>query len=327
MTHHVDTMMYTGQTPWHGLGVDMGNIPLSALEAIKASGLADWTVEKRPLQYIGPDFKPVVAGNGRALVRVNKPGTEAFKVHGPEIWFANRTDGYTIVQNTEAFDWIDQYDLKVETAGSLLDGRKVWILCPINGEFAPTPGDTHKAYLLVSNGHDGKGALVVKLVMMRVVCFNTLSWSLKENGKELRVGHRRNVLTKMDEFGKTIGLIEKKVSDYAELSTMLAGKRMTKGAWEEFALQVVPDPVANADGTPKSNTKAENKRDKLFDLFENGRGNQGLSAFDALNAVTEFTNYHSVPTQNQSKRLDSAWFGRGSDMNQQAVQVLTHMYA
>ncbi len=325
MSHNLDSMMFVGDTPWHGLGNELDRL-VDGKTAMRESG-CNWRVEKLPLQFVGNDFQPVQAGNGMALVRINEPGTEGYKKYGPQVWFANATDKYTIVQNEDAFNWIDRYNLKVETAGSLLGGRKVWILCPINGEFSPAVGDTHKPYLLVSNGHDGKGALVVKLVVTRVVCSNTLSWSLLEDGKELRVSHRRNVLERMNEFGELLGLVDRKVSDYATLSTMLAGKRMTKGAWEEFALRVVPDPLPNADGTPKSTTKAENKREKLLHLFENGRGNQGSSAFDALNAVTEFTNYFNVPSQDQSKRLDSAWFGRGSDMNQQAVRVLTQMYA
>lgn len=327
MTANVETMMYAGQTPWHGLGVHVGDLAVTAQEAIVASGLDDWHIEQRPLQYPGPGFQPVAAGNGMALVRVNRPGTPAFAQFGAEVWFANQTKAYNIVQNRDAFDWVDKYGLKVETAGSLLEGRKIWILCPINGTFQPTAGDEHKAYLLFAKGHDGKMGNVVKLVIERVVCCNTLAVALSEKGIQCKASHRKNVMARLDDFGQLVGLVEKKVSDYAALATMLAGKVMTAAAWDEFALQIVPNPVKRPDGTLPSTVKAENKRSVLHKLFNSGRGNAGKTAFDALNAVTEWTNYHSVPSQDQSKRLDSAWFGRGDGLNQQAVQVLQNMYA
>ena len=40
--------------------------------------------------------------------------------------------------------------------------------------------------------------------------------------------------------------------------------------------------------TDKDSTKRINKREKLVELFTNGRGNVGESKWDALNAVTEY---------------------------------------
>ena len=47
MAHEVESMMYVGKTPWHGLGKAIPvNHKLSIKEAIVASGL-DWEVELR----------------------------------------------------------------------------------------------------------------------------------------------------------------------------------------------------------------------------------------------------------------------------------------
>ena len=47
MAHEVESMMYVGETPWHGLGVAIPDgKKLSIKEAIAASGL-DWEVELR----------------------------------------------------------------------------------------------------------------------------------------------------------------------------------------------------------------------------------------------------------------------------------------
>ena len=47
MSHNVETMAYTNQVPWHGLGEALKNAP--TVEGMLKAAKIDWTVSKRPL--------------------------------------------------------------------------------------------------------------------------------------------------------------------------------------------------------------------------------------------------------------------------------------
>ena len=65
MAHMVETMAYSGETPWHGLGKPVP-ADLSPIQMLEAAGL-DWTVDKVPT-FAKIDGKQIYTGKD-ALVR------------------------------------------------------------------------------------------------------------------------------------------------------------------------------------------------------------------------------------------------------------------
>ena len=133
MSHNVETMAYAGELPWHGLGVPVSN-DMSAYEMMEAAQL-NWTVKKVPMfrlnnsvieqdnlnQYHGG----MLIKNKMALIR-EEDNTE-LDVVGKN-WHP--------VQNQEAFDffydWVEEGKMEMHTAGSLSNGKIVWILAKVN---------------------------------------------------------------------------------------------------------------------------------------------------------------------------------------------------
>ena len=118
MAAEVESMFYTRQAPWHGLGTMVRDAPTS-MDALKLAGL-DWKVVQREL------FTPegILAAGFQANVR-EKDG----KVLGVV------TDRYRVVQNEEAFAFTDALlgeGVRYETAGSLQGGRRTWILARLD---------------------------------------------------------------------------------------------------------------------------------------------------------------------------------------------------
>lgn len=114
MAANVETMFYTREKPWHGLGTRVEEAPASA-DALRLAGL-DWQVIQEP---IFTDNEELISGY-KANVRDSDR-----KVLGVV------SDRYKIVQNQEAFSFTDTLlgnGVRYETAGSLQEGRKVWLL-------------------------------------------------------------------------------------------------------------------------------------------------------------------------------------------------------
>jgi hypothetical protein len=113
MSANVENMFYVREVPWHGLGIRVEET-LTSDEALRVAGL-DWRVNNYPIydQYGKPI--PNYVANTRDKDR---------KVLGIV------TDRYKIVQNADAFSFTDHLlgdDVRYETAGSLNEGRKIWL--------------------------------------------------------------------------------------------------------------------------------------------------------------------------------------------------------
>jgi hypothetical protein len=93
---------------------------------------------------------------------------------------------------------------------------------------------------------------------------------------------------------------------------------MTSDMWQELAHYLIPNP-----GEGKNSTRAENARSDLISLAVTGTGQDipGVAgtAYAAMNAVTEYVNYHrstrgKEDAVRQAKRFESTLFGSGSKL-------------
>lgn len=134
--------------------------------ALEIAGLG-WQVEQWPLS----------ATNGEGL-KVALPD-QVLNIRGDtHTPLGIVSPDYRPIQNQELAEFCEllaeQGDtVKVESAGSIRNGGKVWFL--LRGEsFSVRKKDEVTPYILVSNGHDGKTALRCTPTTVRVVCSNTL---------------------------------------------------------------------------------------------------------------------------------------------------------
>ena len=222
MAANVETMFYTREKPWHGLGTMVAEAPNSK-DALRLAGL-NWKVLQEPVYTENEELIQGYKANVRDTDR---------KVLGVV------TDRYKVIQNEEAFAFTDTLlgeGVRYETAGSLQEGRRVWMLARLPREFI-IGGERISPYMVFSNTHDGSGAVKTALTPIRVVCNNTLnlalrtakrSWSMIHTGDiSGKIEEAKNTLLLADEYMTALGqefedlrkikLSEKQVLDYIKI--------------------------------------------------------------------------------------------------------------
>jgi phage/plasmid-like protein (TIGR03299 family) len=321
MPANVETMMYAGATPWHGLGKDVTKEVTSA-DALKAAGL-DWEVGLRDVYILGPKGEQVKFEGAKATVRASDEGQ--LGIVG---------DRYRVIQNTQAFDLFDGVvgeKLAIyHTAGSLNGGRRIWILAKLPSTIQVTRDDIVEKYILLSNSHDGTTATRVFWTPVRVVCANTESAALRGFSTKdgISVRHTENAKYKLEEARNVLGLADQYYNKLAERFQQMAKTRFTE---KQMKVLVEKDlfPSPEKDGEEIS-TRLKNIRSTVLDLFDNGKGQRPVrgTIWAAYNAVTEYADHHratrvSAGGSEAENRLESAWFGAGSGLKQKAFDLLS----
>lgn len=316
MAHEVESMMYVGKTPWHGLGVAIPRgQELNIEDAIKIAGL-DWEVA---LSHIfTEDGKGDSLGILNHFVTYRKSDNAILGIVGSD---------YKPLQNRDAFKWFQPFlesgEATIETAGSLKGGTKIWVLAKIcRDPLVVEKEDIIEHYVLLSNSHDGSLAVRVGFTPIRVVCNNTLCLAHESKASQLlRVKHTSRVLENLEDIRETINLAQQEFAATVSQYKRLAAKGINSADLIKYVRLVF-------DLKERERTLAQEKIvPGVVQLFETGRGSHmaGRSYWGAYNAVNEYLNYFRGKTQDNT--LNSLWFGDSSRINKKALNIAMKMAA
>ena len=297
MAANVETMFYVREKPWHGLGTMVAEAPTSAA-ALRLAGL-DWMVVQEPV-YTG--YNEMVKGY-KANVRSSDR-----KVLGVV------SDRYKVVQNTDAFSFTDELlgkGVRYETAGSLQEGKKVWLLARLPREYI-IAGERISPYLVFSNTHDGSGSVKVAVTPVRVVCNNTLNLALDTAKRSFSMIHTGNIRDKMQEAKDTLFMAEKYMDHLGIEFEQLRRQKITDAQVKEYIGLLLPMEGEPASVQSKNILKLRRDMERRYydapDLQKVGN-----NAYRFINAVSDFAT-HSSPlrrTANYNENL----FARTMDGN------------
>lgn len=293
----VETMFSVREKPWHGLGTIVMEAPTSS-EALRLAGL-DWNVVQEPI-YMGVHEK--VEG-----FKANVRDTDR-KVLGVV------SDRYKVVQNVDAFSFTDELlgkGVRYETAGSLQEGKKVWLLARLPREYI-IAGERISPYLVFSNTHDGSGSVKVAVTPVRVVCNNTLNLALTNASRSFSMIHTGKIQDKIQEAKDTLFMAEKYMDCLGGEFEELRRQKVSDEQVKEYIELLLP---MDKEPTQMQRKNVVRLRQDMMKRYYDAPDLQkvGKNAYRFVNAVSDFAT-HSDPlrrTANYNENL----FGRTMDGN------------
>lgn len=313
MSANINTMFYTGKTPWHGLGTQVDK-ELTAADAIQAAGL-NWTVSKEPIY-----FQNKAAQSWRKIpdqfATVRQDTMQALGVVGSV---------YKPLQNKDAFSFADSLIQEkaavYHTAGALGSGEKIWVLAKLDGVCRIKGEDVVEKYLLLSNSHDGSSGVRICLTPIRVVCQNTLNQAITSADKIFKIRHTGSMGAKVGDARAALGMTNVFFEEFEKNAQALASKQVNGQLFNTYLESLGFDPESEGG-------RVKGQVETLTRLYESGQGQNMAgahgTAWGAYNAVTEFLtheratrvtdSYKSV----QEARLNSLWFGASQSINAKA---------
>ena len=205
------------------------------------------------------------------------------------------SDRYKVIQNEDAFAFTDELlgeGVCYETAGSLQEGKKVWLLARMPHEYIIS-GERIRPYLLFSNTHDGTGAVKVALTPIRVVCNNTLNLALKTAKRSWSMVHTGDVHEKISEAKDTLLRAENYMDGLGKEIDRLQKRKMSDREVTECIQVLLPlEDGFSAQQTKNVKRLREDMMARYFDAPD--LQDVGKNAYRFVNAVSDFAT-HAQP--------------------------------
>ena len=297
MAAEVETMFYTREKPWHGLGTLVMEAPESR-DALRMAGL-DWKVLQEPVYTENDElirgYKANVRDSDRKILGVV-------------------TDRYKVIQNEEAFAFTDALlgeGVRYETAGSLQEGRRVWLLARLPREYI-IAGERISPYMVFSNTHDGSGAVKTALTPIRVVCNNTLNLALRTAKRSWSMIHTGDISGKIEEAKNTLLLADEYMTALGQEFENLRKIKLSEKQVLDYIKSLLPMEenysLLQKRGVEKLRADMKMRYFDAPDLKD--VGNNG---YRFVNAVSDFAT-HSTPRRKTANYKENI-FARTADGN------------
>lgn len=341
------------QPTWHHLeNAKYYDKPLTTIEALEGCN-ADFEVEKQPIVALTPELVNMIENgqfvNASMLKELIIEGSKATMRLDNHNTLGIVSDKYGVVQNSQAFDFIDAFCTGgsgapcIESAGVLGHGESVFVCAkfPEPIRLAHKDNDLVDMYIVFNTTHNGKGAVTAMVTPIRVVCNNTLNAAFAHNSGRWNVRHTCNVgnhFTNIAEASMAMGLYEVYKQEFEgrmeqlskihltdkDVDMISARSLMTDDVWKAF---VKSGYNINSDDI---STRTKNQFEALKQTIYGGIGQDMLPTNTGLHLYNGLTCYltnvapkdWSNNTKEAEKQFNSLMTGTAYDRQQKAFDLI-----
>lgn len=283
MSASIDTMMYVGEVPWHGLGHAYETAPETSEEIVTAAEL-NWTVGfekmKTELHSDIPNYHAIYRHDNNMVLGV-----------------VNRARP-TVVQNTDtfnAFETLLNREVTVDTAASLGHGEQVFGCFKINEGYTVLD-DAVDHYFVVLNEHlKADGKITILNTPIRVVCANTLSAALNSNVYKVRIPFSTDKNINAELARKIIQGKDLCKTNLSKNAETMATTHINRDHVEAVLDELFPMMVSQGDDSlhTKANETQEMVRETFMEcMAKDNLGNFRGTQYQVFNALTDFSAHY-----------------------------------
>ncbi len=278
----------------------------------EATGL-DWVVEQKEVAVLEKDNNYSFLRNYVANYRSDNSQFLGM-VHPKD---------YKVVQNCDAFDFIDELpNFTFEKVGMFNGGKKVFVVGKSNEQIAiDGSDDLVNFYLTFLHGHDGKSGIRFILCPVRMFCMNQFNLMLQTANFKYNIAHTGDIQFKLAQIQKAIADSRSYVTGLTQTIDTMINTKATKSI-EQLTLELIP--VEDTDTTLITSRKEE-ARQTIITLYndkpdlQNYKGTQ----FGIVSAVSDYIS-HAQPKRISHSTIDNTFIKNieGSELLEKTRNIL-----
>jgi phage/plasmid-like protein (TIGR03299 family) len=308
-------MAYVGAVPWHGLGQSLTHD--SDMATWRREAGFEWEALRAPVHYETKTGDTYYMDDRDVLYRSDTDAVLGIV-----------SDGYQIVQPRDVMDFFESVvnlgNFRMETAGVLFGGKRLWALARANMVGALGKDDPIHPFLLLATSMDQTLATTAMFTTVRVVCNNTLSFATGDKQDRIKLTHRGKFST--HKVQEQLGLVDSSFDQFMADADLLASKPVTVEQARDYYGELFLG--ARYTQAEEPQCISSTTLDELMAIRVNAPGAETLSAKDSawglVNGVTYYLD-HVRNTQTVDARLNHAWFGTGAELKRKAVELALEM--
>jgi hypothetical protein len=287
-------------------------------EILKTSGL-DFRIEKLPMS--ATINSTVVDGDGLLTKVETKIESDYFGLYNTKVGKIINTvkEGYTVSQNEDIVKLVlmgiegfgDK--LTIKNAGSINDGRKVYLQLGIKG-VGLVNGDVIEKYITIIDSNDGSTGLSVGIGDLTMSCQNQFYRFYKSGQSKMR--HTESIEGKMLELPYLINnALEEsflQIEKYKQLSTVKIDDTVANRLVKHLI------GVDRTETDKEISTRLKSSMDTLYNMIAIETAQKGRNAWGLHSGVTRWTTHHKSAPKRGNGRIESQMLGTNYATNQKS---------
>lgn len=315
----VDIIYSIEGTEWHGAAIVKSLINRKEIKDIL------WKIVQSPA-LVEVDGNQIALPNHKVLcadlrnLRNDIPVEEQIvPLHIPKA-------GYQVIDNDQVWTMMEESfkdigDVEITSAGTLEGGKKFFVSISIGESEVIVNKDKFKFYVNFVTSHDGTIAVTVYDSSIRIVCMNTLRWSMQAAGDvDFRIMHTKNANLALKNLPDLINAILKGRAEFKDVMEYLATCKVDNND----ALAMAAGYFCVSTDSEELSTRSMNAAVEIATLFSRGTACHGKTLYDLANGATEYwtSGLGTGKKVDQGTRLYRSSMGSAAEHKQAFVALL-----